>query len=564
MLFLVAGIGCGGTAQQEPLSSRVPPAGRFAVAADHPLASLAGARMFEQGGNVVDAAVATSLALAVVRPYSMGIGGGGFMLIKLAGEDPVALDYRETAPAGASVQLYVDGRGGVIDKKTVWGPFAVGVPGHLQGMAHALEHYGTLPLSLVIAPAIELAEQGVTVDGHTHRAMVRLAEVLDQHSGSPFLEIEKIFLKEGAPLAVGDTLVQPDLGATLRRIADMGIADFYEGELARRIVAELTARGGILGEADLAGYQLAVRSPLTTRFRGFKVVGMPPPSSGGACLQQILTVLDGYDPRAVDRPTYTHVLVESMKHAFADRAAFLGDSDVHPGVTDDVSQMLQPETAAAIRASIGPVAVDPARYGKAWLTEDGGTSHYSIIDSRGNAVAGTDTINLTFGSLVVPPGTGIVLNNQLDDFAVKADVANEYGLKMSSRNVISPGQRPLSSMSPTILLEQGRAVLSAGASGGPKIITATLQSILQVVDFGVAPKDAVAAKRLHHQWSPGELLIEPGVDSVIVEQLQQWGHRIELAESPLGVCQMTTAMGGTIEGASDPRKGGQPVIGELR
>jgi gamma-glutamyltranspeptidase/glutathione hydrolase len=553
-------LGCAGSrppTAQEPFSSV---GTRFMVAADHPLASQAGAQMFDRGGNVVDAAVATSLALAVVRPYSTGLGGGGFMIVHLKGSEPIAIDYRETAPEAAANEAYLDDDNEVIPNKTNIGHSAVATPGLLRGLSYALKKFGTLPLETVIAPAIELAENGVRVDAHTNEAMISLAELVEQHGAERFGEISKTFLKGGKPFEVGEVLVQPDLAQTLRRIAREGTEDFYRGEIAAQIASEMQANLGPLTVKDLSEYEVKVRRPLVVEFRGYDVYGMPPPSSGGACVQQILNVMDGYDPSRLRPARYTHILVEAMKHAFADRASFLGDSDFHPKVIEDVQRMLSPETAKAVRAAIeeGKTS-NPSRYGSAWLSEDGGTSHYSIIDAKGNAVAATETINLTFGSLVMPKGTGIVLNDEMDDFAVKTDAPNAFGLIMSKRNLIEPKKRPLSSMSPTIVLQDGKAIMAVGASGGPKIITATLQTLLQVIDFNQPVDAAVSAKRVHHQWSPDELKVEEGVNKEILETLRKAGHAIAMTEKPLGVSQVVVNMDGSLAGASDPRKGGRPA-----
>ncbi|MFH1724875.1 MAG: gamma-glutamyltransferase [Elusimicrobiota bacterium] len=532
------------------------------VAADHPVASEVGARILEAGGNAVDAAVATSLALAVTRPFSAGVGGGGFMLIKFRGKEPAILDYRETAPAAAVPAAYVDGGGEVIAGKTMSGHWAAGVPGEIRGLDQALRTYGTMELADVAAPAIELAETGFPVDAMTRKAMKRLAERLKElpDPGEWGAEIARIFLKDGKPYALGETLRQPDLAATLRAVAAEGPDALYRGRIAGLIAADMERHGGPMTADDLAAYEVKVRTPLRGRFRGFEVMGMPPPSSGGACLIQMLQVLDGYDPKELDAPSYYHFMVESMKHAFADRAAFLGDPDAQPEIAEDAAGMISPERAARARAAIRSDRTgEPTRYGVHWLKDDQGTTHYNVFDRHGNAVAATESINHAFGSLVVPPGTGVVLNDELDDFRVRVGAPDEFGLPIPDRNLIRPGHRPMSSMSPTLLLKDGEAVLAAGASGGPRIITATLQAIVNIVDFGLRPDEAVAAKRVHHQWSPDLVRVEEGLPAAIRMRLLDSGHRLARYKSHAGICQVIYKDGDVLYGASDPRKGGRPA-----
>ncbi len=563
LVVAVAFSGCAGTNGAAKMSKWGREGARYMVAADHPVASKVGAKMLAKGGNVVDAAVATSFALAVVRPYSSGLGGGGFMIVHQAGEPSIVIDYRETAPGAAGPNRYLDEKGDVIPGKTVRGHWAVGVPGHVKGMAYALKHYGTMGLAEVLKPAIKLAWEGFKVDEHTHQAMVRLERFLKAKPklAPKYAEIARIYLKEGEPYEVGDRLKQEDLSKTLRVIADGGAEAFYSGVIARRIIDDMKTHYGPMTIKDLKDYRVRLRTPLKGSYRGYEVVGMPPPSSGGACMLQILNVMKGFDPKEIGLPAYYHALSESMKHAFADRASYLGDQDFHEVVGEDVAKMISVEHAQIVRAAITPGKIGEAQhYGRHWLGDDSGTSHFSVIDAEGNAVAATETINLTFGSKVVPLGTGIVLNDELDDFTIKTGVPNEFGLMMSDRNLIKAGQRPLSSMSPTLLLKDGKAVLAAGASGGPRIITATLQTILQIVDFGKRPDAAVAAPRIHHQWSPDVLRYEMGLDGAVLSALASSGNKMEkYAGSRAGVCQVVYRDGGSIFGASDPRKGGRPA-----
>ncbi len=493
----------------------------YAVAADHELASRAGAGILAKGGNAVDAAVATSFALAVTRPYSAGLGGGGFMLIKPAGKRAVVLDYREEAPSGADASAYLDGNGAVIPGKTETGVWAIGVPGHVRGVLQALSEYGTMSRDEVMAPAIALAENGFPVDAHTHQAMEDI----------------------------------------LSRGKAHGLDAASAAEIAKAILGSIRRGGGPMTAGDLANYRVETREPLRGRYRGYEVLGMPPPSSGGACVVQVLQVLDGYPRGSLDAPSFYATLVEALKHAFADRAARLGDADVHSAVHADVAEMISLERAAKIRAGIVPGETrSPERYGIAGLKDDHGTTHYSVMDKDGNAVAATETVNTYFGSLVMAGDTGIVLNNELDDFSIRTDVPNAFGLLMSTRNVLSPGQRPLSSMSPTILLQGGEAVLAAGGSGGPRIITATLQAVLQIVEFAKTPAEAVALGRVHHQWAPNQVFAEKRLPREVWLRLENDGHAVvELPASREAAVQVVYRDGGRLFAASDPRKGGRPA-----
>ncbi|TPW20745.1 MAG: gamma-glutamyltranspeptidase [Elusimicrobia bacterium] len=530
----------------------------YVVAADHPLASAAGAGILAAGGNVIDAAAATSFVLAVVRPHSAGLGGGGFMLYKPAGKEAVFLDYRETAPDAAETAAYLGPDGRPIPGKTESGSWAVGVPGHLRGVPLMLAKYGTFGLPTVVASAIELAERGFPVDAHLREAMEDLASRIAK-SGDParYAEAARIFLKDGKPYAVGEVLRQPDLAATLRTLAAEGPDAFYRGALSKKILAGL--EGGPMTAEDLASYEPTFRPPVVGRYRGRTVLSAPPPSSGGACLVEMLGALDGFSARTLAKPEGHALVVEAMKHAFADRARLLGDPDAHPEVEENAAAMTSPRRAKELKKLLdAPHTKDPSSYGVQSLPDDSGTTHYVVMDAHGNAVAATETVNLFFGSMVVPPGTGVVLNNQMDDFAVSTGVANAFGLRQSDLNLVGPGRRPLSSMSPTILLERGEAVLAAGGSGGPRIITGVLWSILNSVDRGMAPDAAVAAPRIHHQWSPDVVRFDPAVPADVREELEVRGHRLVPAEGEAAV-QLAVRDRHGLSAASDPRKGGRPA-----
>ncbi|TBR22404.1 gamma-glutamyltransferase [bacterium] len=533
----------------------------YVVAADHPLASEAGARILAAGGNVVDAAAATSFALAVLRPHSAGLGGGGFMLFKPAGKEAVFLDYRETAPGAAELSAYVGPDGKPVPGKTESGPWAVGVPGHLRGVPTMLAKYGTLPLATVVAPAVELAERGFPVDAHLHEAMLDLADRIAK-SGEPqrYAEAARLFLKDGKALAVGEVLVQSDLAGTLRALAAQGPDAFYRGPLAEKVLAVAgAAAGGPMAAEDLADYEPVFRTPLVGRFRGRTVVSAPPPSSGGACLVEMLGALDAYSPKVLARPEGRALVVEAMKHAFADRARLLGDPDAHPEVEENAAAMTSARRLKELKPLLAaPHTKEPTFYGVQVLPEDAGTTHYVVMDAQGNAVSATETVNLFFGSMLVVPGAGIVLNNQMDDFAVSTAAANAFGLRQSDLNLVGPGRRPLSSMSPTLLLDRGEAVLAAGGSGGPRIITGVLWAVLNSVAFGMAPDAAVAAPRLHHQWSPDVVRFDPEIPADVREELTVRGHRLVPAEGEAAV-QLAVRDARGLAAASDPRKGGRPA-----
>jgi gamma-glutamyltranspeptidase / glutathione hydrolase len=504
---------------------------RMAVAADHTLASEAGLEAMRAGGNAVDAACATAFALGVVDPQSSGIGGGGFLLYQPAHGRAVALDFRETAPAAAS-------RGMFAQASSTEGGLAVAVPGEVAGCAEAVTRWGRwgrLGLRRALGPAIRLAA-GFPAGAELVQAA---------HRGGKLAWL---------PAEVGETVRRPELLATLRVIARRGPAGFYRGRVARTIADVLRLRGGILTAADLGRYRPVSRAPLRGTYRGYTVLTMPPPSSGGVALLEALNLLEPHDLRAggPDSPATLHLVAEACKHAFADRARHLGDPDFSPV---DARRLASKEYARTLRLFDRPQPRE--RYGTVALPDDGGTSHVSVVDARGNACALTTTVNMPFGSGV--EAAGVVLNDEMDDFTTRPGEPNAFGLIQSPRNEVEPGKRPLSSMSPTILLRDGRVFMVVGASGGPAIITATLQTILGVVDFGRDAEAAVAAPRIHHQWVPDTLHVEPGFPPATASGLLARGH--VLSDSPKrGVVQaIVVRERGRLEAASDPRKGGQPA-----
>jgi len=498
-----------------------------AVAADHALASQAGLETLRAGGNAVDAACAAAFALGVVNPQSSGIGGGGFLVYQPARGEAVALDFRETAPAAATRGMFVKG-------SSTKGGLAVAVPGEVAGCARAIRRWGRLSLRRALRPAIRLARG--------FPAGSALVQAGHKSGRFPWL-----------PTEVSQTVVRERLGRTLARIARRGPSGFYRGRVARAITKAVRSSGGVLTTADLRRYRPKRRKPLVGEYRGFRVVTMPPPSSGGVALLEALNILEPHDLAAMgaDSPATLHLMAEALKHAFADRARHLGDPDF---ARIDVASLLSKEYARSKRLEDRPLP--RGHYGTTALGDDGGTSHISVVDARGNAAALTTTINTSFGSGL--EAAGVVLNNEMDDFTTRPGEPNTFGLIQSPKNEVAPGKRPLSSMTPTILLRDGRVHMVVGASGGPAIITGVLQAITGVVDFGRDASTAVAAPRIHHQWIPNTLHLEPGFPPESASGLLARGHT--LSEKPKrSVVQAIVVRGENLEAASDPRKGGAPA-----
>lgn len=540
---------------------------RGVVAADHVIASRAGLEMLERGGNAVDAAVAASFCLAVVRPYSCGLGGGGFMVVHLAADEPmparnIAITYRETAPGGLHPEYYA--QLGLPDASRI-GPHAVGVPGTVAGLLYALENFGTLDRATVLRPAIRAAEKGFAIDAD-YVAAAR--EVLDDLAENPdwpdligrerFEWFHRRFLFNGEP-KVGQVLHQPELGRTLRLLARDGEAAFYAGPLAHAIADACPA----MTPGDLAHYEPRTSRPLTGTFRDRTIIAMPLPSSGGIALLQSLGLLErrrgDLDSTTSNSAGYVHLVVEAMKHAFADRAQWLGDDRY---VDVPVAALLGDEYLDDLASRIDPQRTQPPdRYGNSvQLPDDDGTSHLSAVDQWGNAVACTETINLEFGSLTAIPEFGLLLNNEMDDFLTIPGQRNAFGLEQSERNLPEPGKWPLSSMSPTIVLDsEGRVEIVVGGSGGPRIISSSLQAMLSVLLFDASAQEAVSAPRFHHQWMPDVVQFEDSwVDGAVIEALGALGHEVGRRED-IGVVQLIRRVHGGYSAASDPRKGGAPA-----
>jgi len=537
------------------------------VAADHPAASDAGAEILRRGGNVVDAAVATSFALSVVRPASCGIGGGGFMVIWNAdSQKTVALDYRERAPTAASRDMFAnDTTNSAHEAQSIRGGKANAVPGTVAGLCFAARNYGSLPLSTLLEPAIRLARKGVEIDEYDISAQqTTLAKfAYYKHYQSDYEQLWKHYLNSGIAWKNGDRFHSPQL-PTLLKIAEFGPAGFYDGEVATAIAEASQMLGGIITTADLRDTSPVVRRPLQGNYRGRLLVTMPPASSGGVALLQTIQAIAFWEDNSGqslkqfghNSADYVHIVTEAMKHAFADRAEFLGDTDF---VDVPIHRMISAEYAALIAAKIDLGQTLPAEeYGRFFAKADAGTSHFSIIDNDGNAVACTETINLTYGSFVVVPKWGILLNNEIDDFAARPGEPNAFGLLQSAANTIEPGKKPLSSMTPTIVVRDGKATYATGASGGPRIISATIQSTLNHLIFGMTPKAAVSSPRFHHQWFPNDLRLEAALHDTVSVELAKRGHRIIRSES-LAASQAASRSTDGQRGGSDPRKYGAPT-----
>jgi gamma-glutamyltranspeptidase/glutathione hydrolase len=505
-------------------------AGGMVVTAQH-LATQAGVEILRAGGNAVDAAVAVGYALAVVNPCCGNIGGGGFMTLRLADGRTTFLDFRETAPAAATRDMYLDAQGNVIRGASLVGWRAVAVPGTVAGLDAALTQYGTLPRAQVMAPAIRLAREGfVLVRGDTdilEAASARLRR-------DP--EVARIFLRpDGTVPQPGDRLVQPDLARTLETIAANGPEAFYSGAIPAAVEAASRAGGGVLTAADFATYKVREMAPLSCPYRSWTVVSAPPPSSGGTVICMVLGILEGYDLRAAgfNSARTVHVMTEAMRHAYLDRNTHLGDPDF---VRNPLERLLSRDYAVAIRERINPERATSSRdLGPGTPPhERPETTHYSVADAGGAMVAVTYTINGGFGAGVMAPATGFLLNNEMDDFTVKPGVANMFGLVQGEANAIAPGKRPLSSMSPTLLLRDGQPYGVLGSPGGARIISITLQTILNLVDHGMELQEAVNAPRIHHQWLPDELFVETRALSPDTRRLlEAMGHKVT-EQSPWG------------------------------
>jgi gamma-glutamyltranspeptidase/glutathione hydrolase len=523
------------------------------VVSAEPHATQVGLDVLRAGGNAVDAAVAVALTLAVTHPQAGNLGGGGFLLLRMADGRTAALDFRERAPASATADMYLRPDGSVDEDRVQFGAAAAGVPGSPAGLLLALQKYGTRSLPAVAAPAIRLAREGFVVDQFLAEDLAAEAEHLGR-----FPSTRAVFFRDDRPLQQGDVLLQEDLGATLERFARHGLDGFYGGETAAKIAAQMRQGGGHVTTADLAAYAVREREVLRGEYRGYEVLGMPPPSSGGTALLQMLGMLSAYDLRELGfgGSEYLHLLTEVMRRAYADRSRWLGDPD-HADVP--LTGLLDAEYLAKLRAGIRRDGKSEVAPGSPPGGKDGDdTTHFSVVDAAGNAVACTTTINSTFGSMLVVDGAGFLLNNEMDDFSAKPGVPNQFGLVGGKANAIAPGKRMLSSMTPTIVLHGGELRCVLGAPGGGRIITAVLQTLLNVVDHGMDLERAVRAPRIHHQWLPDEIVWEPLLLSPDVRRaLAQKGHAFASRPRQIGrVMAIEVLPSGERIGVCDHRSGG--------
>jgi gamma-glutamyltranspeptidase / glutathione hydrolase len=521
------------------------------VASDAPLASQAGVEILKKGGNAVDAAVAVGFAMAVVFPEAGNIGGGGYSVIHMADGRTAALDYREIAPMAASRDMYLDANGKMTNKSVV-GPLASGVPGAVAGLTAALAKYGSMSLKDVMAPAIRYAEQGFVVDSAQARSYASNARLIRQFAGAT------VFLPDGKPVAYGTKLVQPALAATLHRIAEQGAAGFYSGPTAQMIADELKRDGGIITTEDLARYKPVWRDAVKSTYRGYTLLTMPPSSSGGVTVTETLNILEGYPTMPpFGSAEYVHLLGSAYQRAFIDRNEKLADpAFVHV----PMEQLTSKEYAARLRATIGHDRATPTPMLAKTMSEGTETTHYSVADSHGNAVATTTTLNALYGSGVYVEGAGFFLNDEMDDFAAAPGKPNMFGLVQGEANAIQPGKRMLSAMSPTIVLDRdGSLLLVVGSRGGPRIITSTSQVILNVLDQHMVLSDAVSAPRIHHQALPDTLSYERGgLTPAVVDSLKAMGYGVA-PSGGVGLINAIMKVRGGFEGMSDPRSSGRPV-----
>lgn len=522
------------------------------VVTSHFLATESALDVLKNGGNAIDAAVTAAFSLAVTQPRSGNIGGGGFMLISSEKKDDVvAIDYREKAPGKATVDMFLNKDGEADSEVSRYSHLASGVPGTVAGLAMALEKYGTINLEQAMAPAIKLAEEGFIVTPRFSEGLKEKEKMLKKWESST-----KVFYKpDGTFYEPGELFVQPDLAATLKRIAKNGVKEFYEGKTAELLVAEMTKHGGLITMEDMKNYSPRIKTPVHGTYRGYDIYSMSPPSSGGAHVIQILNILEGYPigEYGHNSAKTIHLMAEAMKRAYSDRSQYLGDDDfvevplkgiISKKYADSLRQKIDTEKATASK-TIAPDKPQPY--------ESDETTHFSIVDKFGNAVSNTYTINFSYGSGIVVEGAGFLLNNEMDDFSAKPGVPNAYGLLGGEANKVEPNKRMLSSMSPTIVKHEGKNFLVTGSPGGSRIITTTLQVIMNVIDHGLNIQSAVAAPRIHHQWLPDELRVEEGLSPDSVKLLEEMGHQVQ-QKSAMGAIQSIMVKDGMMYGGADPRR----------
>jgi gamma-glutamyltranspeptidase/glutathione hydrolase len=553
LLCLAAGRGAASPAVESVCGVNITVANAVVVTADS-IASVVGSQVLIDGGNAVDAAVAVGFALAVTLPRAGNVGGGGFMLIRLTDGYETFLDYRERAPLGASRDMYLDDDGVVVPKASTEGYLAVGVPGTVYGLAYAHESFGKLPWKRLLGPAIVLARDGFTVGPALAKSLRAKRALLELHE-----ESRRIFVTPD--YRPGDRLVQPDLASTLERIAG-DWRDFYRGKTARLLVEEMTRGGGLISMEDLSAYEVVAREPIRTTYHDFEITGAPLPSSGGIMLSQLLQMLERHDVSSLPRQTaaYVHLVSEAEKIAFRSRALYLGDTDFYAAPW---RELIDPEVAGRMSDLISRDEIIEVEELEATNLLAGGsseqTTHFSIVDRNGMAVANTYTLNGSYGSGVMVTGAGFLLNNEMDDFAIKPGHANLYGLAGGEANAVAPGKRMLSSMSPTFVYDDGDLYMVLGTPGGSTIPTTILQVFLNVVDYGMPLFDAVSAKRFHEQYTPEPIYIENGaLGNECIDALLEMGHRIEIRK-PIGEVQAILIEGSRLTGVSDPRGNGRAV-----
>ena len=524
------------------------------------LAAEVGAQILRQGGNAIDAAVATGFALAVTYPRAGNLAGGGFMLIHLADDDRETLiDYRETAPAAASRDMFLDDEGKLDKQREYFSLQSAGVPGTVAGMLYALEKYGTLTREQALAPAIALARDGIPV---SYSLFFEISASAQNLRKNPAAE-RQFFQPDGSAYAVGDIWRQPDLAWTLSEISEEGINGFYGGEVAQLITTEMESGGGLITAQDLADYRVVERQPVRGTYKDFEIVSTPPPSSGGVHIVQMLNILEGYDLQAMghNSAAYVHHLTESMKLAYADRSLYLADPDfVDVPVTQLIDKAYAEQQRQRIDSNVATPSVDIAP-GQLLGSESTETTHYSVADRFGNVVSNTYTLNFSFGSNIVVPGTGMLLNNEMADFASSPGSANAFGLVQGEANKIEPGKRPLSSMSPTIVFRAGEPWLATGSPGGSVIISTVLQTTLNAMVFDMNIATAAAEPRMHHQWMPDVLKMEEGFSLDTVRLLQAMGQNVDMASRTTGRTNSIMLDEGWLYGSSDTRRPGGWVAG---
>ena len=547
-------------ASREPVRAR-----HGIVASTNEIASRVGVDILKRGGNAVDAAIAVAFALAVTHPAAGNLGGGGFMMIRLRNGRATAIDYREMAPAAAARNIYLDKNGKVIEGEggSIEGYRAAGVPGTVRGMELALKKYGSgkLTWTQLIEPARRLAANGFTVNYELARSLHGSRDYL-----SKYAETKRIYLNNGKFYNEGEVFVQPELAATFLRLQKLGANEFYEGQTARLIVEDMQRHKGLITAEDMHGYVPKEREPLRGNYRGYEIVSMPPPSSGGAVLLEMLNILEGYDFKKMDWASSDryHLMTEAMRRAFADRAEYMGDSDF---VKVPIAGLIDKKYAAQLRNTIDSERAsssEQVRAGKPVGYESDETTHFTVVDAEGNAVSNTYTLNNSYGSAVVAKGTGVIMNDEMDDFAAKPGTPNLYGLIQGERNSVAPHKRPLSAMTPTFVLRKdGSLWFTVGSPGGPTIINTVLDVITNVIDYGMNIQQAIDAPRIHHQWLPDELVAEPyGLSGDTQKALVARGHKLAKPRY-LGDCEgiMIEEKTGMRLGATDPRRSDGLAIG---